>query len=131
AGQSSRRSCFSASVQSCSLSFWLRTALRLKINAAGQPASRCAPDEKDEVGGRRVLSTATVGITFPTAPSEPGMHAFHAPRLSRMDCSIPADLLAHPSEPAILKPIPGALRPVVGSPNLRLLPLLCDLAALS
>ena len=34
-------------------------------------------------------------------------------------------------KPAILKPIPGALRRVVGSPNLRLLPLLCDHAALA
>jgi len=48
-----------------------------------------------------------------------------------MDCSIPADLTAHPSESAVLKPTPGALRPVVGSPNLRLLPLLCDRAALA
>jgi hypothetical protein len=62
---------------------------------------------------------------------EPGRHAFHAPRLSRMDCSIHADLLAHPSKPAILKPTPGALRRVAGSPNLRLLPLLCDHAALA
>ncbi len=48
-----------------------------------------------------------------------------------MDCSIPADLIAHPSKPAILKPTPGALRRVVGSPNLGLLPLLCDHAALA
>jgi hypothetical protein len=48
-----------------------------------------------------------------------------------MDCSIPADLLAHPSKPAVLKPTPGALRRVAGSPSLRLLPLLCDHAALA
>jgi len=48
-----------------------------------------------------------------------------------MDCSIPTDLIAHPSEAVILKPTPGALRPVVGSPNLRLLPLLRDHAALA
>ncbi len=34
-------------------------------------------------------------------------------------------------EPVILEPTPGALRPVVGSPNLRLLPLLRDHAALA
>lgn len=48
-----------------------------------------------------------------------------------MDCSIRSGLLAHPSKPAILKPTPGALRRVVGSPNLKLLPLLCDHAALA
>ncbi len=48
-----------------------------------------------------------------------------------MDCSIHTGLFAHPSKPAVLKPTPGALRRVVGSPNLRLLPLLCDHAALA
>ena len=36
-----------------------------------------------------------------------------------MDCSIRSGLLAHPGKPVVLKPAPGALRRVVGSPNLR------------
>ena len=90
--------------------------------------SQCGIDEKGEVGGQRVTDASA---RFQPPLPEPGMHAFHAPRLSRMDGFIHRDLSAHPSEPLILKPTPGALRRVAGSPSLRLLPPLRDHTALA